>query len=550
MNSKKNFKFSLNSFLKQLLVNVLRFFYPKFYTSKLYNFLISQEKGKVHKLVCMQNLPNYGNIERGQLVIHGEIFTKDSFQSFKSFVNTSNQSVYQKDIHDFRWLSDLKAVNTIVAQERALYLMSSWLSKHGNTDAVSWDPFTTSQRLFYIAYNYDFIANLENIAFHQKLYSSINKQVNHIYNYAFKVKNYRLFSFLVNVAIINHFTSNEKLFKETISLIKKYLHENLLPDGFFSNRNIVRSVDALYSLIMLEEVYLSSKMVFPKELRSAIDKIALTIKSVRHPDGNLPIFNGSYEINKNKIDILLLKSEIGGVHEVSNIRYGGYATILTKNAFIITDTGSPHSNSPCGFNSLLSTEVSINKQRLIVNRGYPVNRSTQNFKPSCYQRDIHSGVYFYNNKGNSIKLTVKDASDIKTKIHNSDNKQSINCNYSGLCKKYGITYNREITTETEDSILFEELITTADVKKIQSFGLQINLHSSVEIVAHNNNEVLVQMPDHSRLVIKATKPIKIGKAKFYGDYNRITTTNYIDIPLEFDEKGQTTVLWGIKYSNK
>ncbi len=547
MNNRKSFKISLNGFFTNLLIIILRFTFPSFYKTRVYNFIIAELNRKVKKLLPISNLPNYGNIEKGQLVLHGEVFTKDNFIRFKSFAGADINSKHQKDIHDFRWLSDLRAVNTIPAQERAIFLIESWIAKHGNKiDNIAWDPYVSSKRLFNIAYNYDFIANLDSISFHKALFNSIAKQVNHLYACSYKVKNHRKFIFLVNLAIINRFTENKPLFDKTIELIKKYIDQDLLPDGFFPNRNIVRSLDALYSLIMLEEVYTVSSLQFPKELRSAIDKIALTIKSVRHPDGNLPLFNGSYEVDKRKIDISLLKSATSGLHEVSNIRYGGYATILTDSVFIITDTGSQSKIQKNKFNSLLSSEISVNKYRLIVNRGYLVDKKRQQFDQSAYLRDIHSGVYFYDKKGKEIHLSLANPHEIKTKVYNNNNKPSINCNYTGLCKKHGITYNREITTETSESILFEELISTKDAKKISAFGIKINLHPSVNILDHKNNEVLLQTPDESTLVLKSSSKFEIGTTEFYGDYNRVLKTNFINIPLEF-KNNTATLLWGIKF---
>ncbi len=547
MNNKRSFKIALNGFFTNLLINVLRFTYPAFYKTKLYNLFITKFNRKVKKLLPISNLPNYGNIEKGQLVLHGEVFTKDNFISFKSFAGADINNKHQKDIHDFRWLSDLRAVNTIPAQERAMFLIESWIAKHGNKiDNIAWDPYVSSKRLFNIAYNYDFIASLDSISFHNTLFKSIAKQVNHLYTCSYKVKNHRKLIFLVNLAIINRFTVNKTLFDKTIELIKEHLDQELLPDGFFINRNVVRSLDALYSLIMLEEVYTVSGLQFPVELRSAIDKIALTIKSVRHPDGNLPLFNGSYEVDKRKIDLSLLKSATSGMHEVSNIRYGGYATILTDSVFVITDTGSQSRRQKNKFNSLLSSEVSVNKHRLIVNRGYLVDKKKQQFAQSAYERDIHSGVYFYDKKGKEIPLSLQNPHEIKTKVYNNDNKPIVTCNYTGLSKKYSITYNREITTETPESLLFEELISTRDAKKISAFGIKINLHPSVNILDHKNNEILLQTPDESTLVLKSSSKFEIGTTEFYGDYNRVLKTNFINIPLEF-KNNTATLLWGIKF---
>jgi uncharacterized heparinase superfamily protein len=108
----------------------------------------------------------------------------------------------------------------------------------------------------------------------------------------------------------------------------------------------------------------------PDSLTQAIDRAAPVLRFFRHGDGGLALFNGSREGEPKWLDTLLTHADAKGRPPLS-LPHTGFQRLVADRTTLVVDTGGP---PPRGHDrgahaGLLSFEMSVGKERLIVNCG-------------------------------------------------------------------------------------------------------------------------------------------------------------------------------------
>ncbi len=482
----------------------------------------------------------------GHSILYDEIDVFGKKYTLKEFLNTKILPYQALEyLHSFYWLSNLKSLGTKEASEKSYNLINSWNSKFGNYDLETWEDGILSERVFQIIICNLFVVKGKDALFQSKLNLILDPQVNHLFNLyklnkigLYKIKNrLKVAKALISVNLSKKYNSKNKnhLIIKFISYIELDIKENIFNDGGHISRN--PSTALLYLEDLLQVYYLlkqnnSYNLTF---IRSAIDRISLFIRSLRHPDGKLAIFNGGYESSKSKIDYILSISNISTKPSIS-LRNSGYTKMNSNNLSMIFDIGERVKNS----NSLLSFELSINNKKIITNLGnnlFDVNYALFNDEQAS-RINNSCLVLKINNKILSFDFSK---STLKVERRSEDNWDIIKFVYTGF-KDIGLTYYRTIYVSKKDYtyILGEDMLSIHKSSDNIIQEAYLSFHFSPEIRSielYKKSKVVLFYVDDNKYVFSSTdNKVNLSKNIYSAIEGELISCYTISIPFNLKDK--------------
>lgn len=523
-------------FNKLLSVIFYNYFYKKFFFNKRYVFFKNDIDLSIFDSI------NYN----GHSILYDEIDVFGKKYTLKEFLNTKTLPYQALEyLHSFYWLSNLKALGTKEASQKAYSLINTWSSKFGSYNVETWQDGILSERLFQILLCNSFIIKGCDSITKSKLNLILDSHVNHLFNLyklnkagLYKLQNsLKVAKALIAVAIskdVKKLSKNPLIIKLIYS-VELDIKENIFHDGGHISRN--PSLSLLYLEDLLQVYYLlkANNNYNLSYIRASIDRISLFIRSIRHPDGKLAIFNGGYESTKAKIDYILSLSNISTKPSMV-LRNSGYTKMVSQNASMIFDVGERVKNS----NSLLSFELSINKKKIITNLGnnvFDVNYALFNNEQSA-RTNNSCLVLKINNKIMSFDLLK---AKLKVERRSEDNWEIIKFVYSGF-KDIGLTYYRTIYVSRKDCtyILGEDMISINKSSENVIQEAYLNFHFSPEIrsieLYKKSKVVLFSVDDNKYIFSSNDNKVSLSK-NIYSALEGELVSCY-SISIEFNLKDQ------------
>lgn len=523
-------------FNKLLGVIFYSYFYRKFFFNKRHTLFKNNIDLSIFDSI------NYN----GHSILYDEIDVFGKKYTLKEFLNIETLPYQALEyLHSFYWLSNLKALGTKEASEKAYSLIDAWNSKFGTYNSETWKDGILSERLFQIILCNSFITKGRDSITQSKLNSVLDSHVNHLYNLynLHKMGLYKLehrlkvAKSLIAVAISKNTKKQNKnsFIIKLIHSVEQDIKENIFHDGGHISRS--PSMTLLYLEDLLQVYYLLKKNNHYNlsYIRASIDRISLFIRSMRHPDGKLAIFNGGYESAKAKIDYILSLSNISTKPSLV-LRNSGYTKMSSSNTSMIFDVGERVKNS----NSLLSFELSINNKKIITNLGnniFDVNYALFNNEQSA-RINNSCLILKINNKVLSFDLSK---SNLKIERRSEDNWDIIKFAYSGF-KDIGLTYYRTIYASRKDYtyILGEDMISIHKSSENVIQEAYLNFHFAPEIKSielyKKSKVVLFSVDDNKYIFSSSDNKVNLSKNIYSAVEGELVSCYSISIPFNLKDK--------------
>ena len=322
-----------------------------------------------------------GEPARGARIVRGEIEWRGIVRPLRpgGFGETERQGSQNGSqnariaghIHSFLWLRDLRALGTDNARMRARALIGDWMAAPA-LPAIAMAPDVAGSRLAAWLAHYDFFAASAEDEFRQALMARLvtdARQLSAIM--PAEERDGRALTALkgliaASVALPEH----APYLARALRFLAPEIDRQVLPDGCHIERSPAAHLAALQDLTEIRALLQSARAEAPPELPGAIERMALALRSLRHGDGGLALFNGSSEDWPNLIDLVLAQAGRTG-RSAAALTEGGFYRLAAGKNLAIVDGGVP---APSGADRFahagtLSFEFSIGRERLIVNCG-------------------------------------------------------------------------------------------------------------------------------------------------------------------------------------
>lgn len=278
-----------------------------------------------------------------------------------------------KQYYSMNWIKEITyhlSNNEVLALENVL---KTYLKTIQAYHKQSWKIPILSSRIFnmLIASHYIF-ANNNALSFSKEYYKVILQQAIYLRRKLKKYRNDREYILYIIRALYMSiaFLEERNHLKQLTQILKSLIEQSFYPDGGHIGRNTSFQLKILEELIKLRDLAKSAGIALPNNVQTVINTSVDYLNFMRHPDGKLAIFNGSYESEADYIDMIMnVCTSQKKNNKFVKLKDAGFYRLNAPNMTLITDLQSFEARHQYDYQSMLSFELSIGRTRVFSNCG-------------------------------------------------------------------------------------------------------------------------------------------------------------------------------------
>ncbi len=442
-----------------------------------------------------------GSAERGALLAGGQLrFRNHTVSAQDAAAGTAKPGeVWLSDYHAFGWLRDLRAVGTEEARVQARAYVRDWIAHNANWHPLAWRPDILAERLCSWLTHAEFVSAGGDAAFAEAFLESIARQVRHLRRAARfvpgGVERLVVLRGLVYAALC--LPGGVRFLPRLLRQIAAACDRQILQDGGHVERSPVAQQEALRHLIDIRAGLQANKIEVPEAMQRAIDRAAPMLRFFRHGDGGLALLNGSDEGEPWLIDVVLTRAEARG-KPLASAPHTGFERIGADRTLLIVGAGVPSRIAKGAHAGTLSFEMSVAKQRIIVNCGAFSGRD-EAWRQVQRSTAAHSTMTVDDRNSSSLRDdgTIADGPrSVTAQRMESDGNVWLDLSHDGYLANAGVTHRRRIYVNAAGTdIRGEDSLSGSGEQK---FAIRFHLHPSVKAsLVKDGTSVLLRVPDGS-----------------------------------------------------
>ncbi len=364
----RQFRFAMNAFSRQMAFRYhASFFYRWRYAGAL------PERLLIAPIDLRTADPTTAlDIYAGRFVFSGTGVDAEGHSIFDANPPTEE---WARELHGFGWLRHLRATDMAISRSNARSLVDEWIRHSGRADPVAWETGVVARRVIAWLNQTPLILDGCDINFYRRFMKSLTRQVRYLRRTAYDGPQGlpRLRVMIALSAAALSMSEQQRFLKQASKWLDLELVRQILPDGGHVSRNPTAILELLMDLLPLRQAFTARGSQPSRILLSAIDRMMPMLRFFRQGDGSFGHFNGCGDTASDQLATVLAYDDVRGA-PLSNAPHSGYQRIEAGDAILLVDSGRP---PPVDFSTeahagCLSFELSVGRQRLIVNCGVPV----------------------------------------------------------------------------------------------------------------------------------------------------------------------------------
>jgi uncharacterized heparinase superfamily protein len=438
-----------------------------------------------------------GDAVRGARLLKGEILLHGSMRVLKpgawpEAACGGRGPVLNAYAHGFTWLRDLRVIGTDAARMRARALVADWIAT-GGAAAVAARPDVAGARIASWLAHYDFFAASADDEFRQKLMWRLVSDARML-SAALPTEELdgRAFTALrgliaVSVALPDH----AAYLTRALRFLPQEIGRQILPDGGHAERSPGAQLEVLRELIDIRALLHTGGVAPPAALGAAIDRCALALRTLRHGDGSLALFNGTRDELPSMIELIL--GQAGrNARPPASLPDAGFYRLQAGRTVLIADAGAP---PPPGLDRLshagtLSFELSVGRDRLIVNCGpAPAGGAAANvWIDAARATAAHSTLVIADTSSSELKPAGlgRRPQHVTAERQEANGAHWLEASHDGWKKGFGAIHRRRLyMAESGEDIRGEDVI---EASAGQPYAIRFHLHPSVTANVQQDGE--------------------------------------------------------------
>lgn len=458
-----------------------------------------------------------------------------------------NDKAFQHFAHGFEYLYDLKADGSEAAVTQARQLLFNWINLHGVWSHLAWRYDVMATRLLSWMQHEKWLISGATEDFIQSFHKSFAIQVRHLMKARCPdYKGEALINVLWGQLLLSLFVEGFDGRKErALQRFTEEVKAQILPDGGHISRNPEAVLRLLKKLEQLLDLLADQKVETPQDIRIAIDRMAPFLRTFRHGDGTLALFQGSQEGILVEIERVLEASNNQG-QPLSSARHSAYERLQAGPSVILMDVGKPAPVSlhPYGHASVLAFEMSSAMERIIVNCG-AMKGGEGTWHEALGATAAHSALVVDNR--NILQLyegggVVDKDINITCERIEENGHILINASHDGYKEAFGLIHHRSVYLNKEGTDLRCEDVLTGNGGS--HFEICLHLHPDVHtsLVSDEQSALLkLQSGAGWHLKVQGVK-IKLQESIYIGQGGQMRHTDQLIIHGPLRGEG-ATVKW-------
>ena len=479
--------------------------------------------------------------------------------------------MFEEEVHGFQWLDDLASVGDTPARQAAQAWVFEWITRFGQGRGAGWTPDLTGRRLIRWINHALFLLQGQETEASEAYFRTLGQQTIFL-SKRWKVATAGLPRFEALTGLIYaglSLSGMDEHVKPALKALARECREQIDLAGGIPTRNPEELLEVFTLLIWAASALSKAGWVAQKDHLEAIERIAPTLRALRHSDGGLARFHGGGRGIEGRLDHALAAS---GVRTTRSQGLSmGFARMKAGRTSVIVDAHHPPKgvNSYHGHASTLAFELTSGRRPLVVNCGSGISFGTD-WQRAGRATPSHSvlGLEGYSssrlgvgaNGVNEALIQTPRSVDFKQTFDKAGS--SLQAGHDGYEASHGLIHTRRLdhsfdgrTLAGEDTLM---AITDANKKRFDAamdaiqlqgiaFAVRFHLHPDVDAVIdmggnavslalksgeiwvfrHDGGAELALEPsvylERNRLKPRATKQIVLS-ARTLGYASRVTWT--------------------------
>ncbi len=414
---------------------------------------------------------------------------------------------FEEEIHGSAWLDDLAAVADAPARERAQTWVFDWIRRYGRGAGPGWTPDLTGRRLIRWINHAILLLNGRDRAESDAYFRCLGRQT------IFLARRWRTaapglprFEALTGLVYAGlALTGMERHVGPAAAALAKECGREIDAEGGIPTRNPEELLE-VFTLLTWAASALADAGRTPQAAHlDAIDRIAPTLRALRHADGGLARFHGGGRGLEGRLDQAL--ATVGGRALTAHGLAMGYARLAAGRTTIIVDAAPPPKGRASwnAHASTLAMELTSGRRPLIVNCGSGTSfgpdwrragRATPSHSTLCIQGFSSSRL----GAGGVLPSTARGQfTDIPEQVWAQPEDDSaghrLMAGHSGYVPTHGLTHIRQLMLSIDGRALAGEdtlgAMTVADRRRFETimdrskhqgvpFSVRFHLHPDVD----------------------------------------------------------------------
>ncbi len=439
-----------------------------------------------------------GDPSRGARLMKGELEVSGVSLPLRpgGWADIVDSSVLAAAAHGFTWLRDLRALGTDAARARARTLVNDWITAPGTAPLVH-RPDVAGARLASWLGHYDFFAASADDIFRQRLMTRLVADARSLAATlpAEELDARALTALKGLIAAAVALPEQAAFLTRALRFLPQEITRQVLPDGCHAERSPAAQLAALQDLVEIRALLQAAQAQPPAALASAIERMAPALRSMRHGDGGLALFNGAKEEQSALIELVLAQAGRSG-RSPPNLSEGGFQRLQAGRSVLLVDCGRP---PPPGVDRLahagtLSMELSIGRERLIVNCGAAPASGAQ-WRDATRATAAHSTLVIADTNSSELRERGlgRQPEHVDMQRQEANGAHWLEASHDGYLKLFGAVHRRRLyVAESGEDIRGEDAV---EASTPQPYSLRFHLHPAVTASLQQDGEaVLLRLP--------------------------------------------------------
>ena len=391
------------------------------------------------------------------------------------------------EVHGFQWLDDLAAFGDMRAQERAQAWTHDWIARFGRGQGPGWAPDLIGRRLLRWVMQAGMLTEGRDPL---PLLQSLSLQVHYL---AGQAKGFEALSGLIIAALA---VDMESHLAPALRSLAALCEAEIDMGGGIPSRNPEELLEIFTLLTWVSLSLGEAEAALPPEVSGAMERIAPTLRALRHADGGLARFHDGGRGAEGRLDAALANA---GVRPMGNAGMAmGYVRLHGGRTTVLVDAAPPppgdHGHaSTCGF------EMTSGRRPVVVNVGSGTVFGAewrQAGRATASHATLAVEGYSSSRLGASGQGDFTERAEVTTlRVLPGENGAGVHLVHNGWAATHGLSHVRDLMLTNDGRHLsgVDRLaaVTTAEKKRFErlangrrfqgvKFAIRFHLHPDVE----------------------------------------------------------------------
>ncbi len=418
---------------------------------------------------------SFGSVARGRQLVAGNFL----FSGF--LIEAPETSLwdlpvpaprFEQDLHGFLWLDDLAALGSAEARWRAQDWLWAWIDRYGAGRGPGWTPDLTGRRLIRWINHALFLLHASGRAASDSYFAALGRQATYL-SRRWRAASPGLPRFEALCGLVYaglSLTGLAARIAPAIAALERECDGEIDATGGIATRNPEQLMEVFTLLTWVVEALNGTGRVPGRALVGALERMAPTLRALRHADGALARFHGGGRGAEGRLDKALAAAGIRGGARAEGLAMG-FARLAAARTTVIVDAAMPPGGAASrnAHASTLAFELTSGRRPVIVNCGSGAIFG-ETWRRAGRATASHSTLAIDGVSSSRLALSALNRGrgapeaevledlpqDVRAQINRNPRGQHLMVGHDGYVKTHGMTHVRKLSLSRDGRVLTGE----------------------------------------------------------------------------------------------